>query len=447
MSAPPEVNPSYLPPGTRIGFYEVVTLIASGGFGSLYKVLRDGEVLALKLASYALEGMSAQERTRHEERADREVVALKSLRHPNIVRVHAFERWPTRDGYPYIVMDFVEGDRLYEWKRKRAPTFRQVCAVFRKLAGALHEMHRLEVFHRDLKSENVLVRADGEPVLIDFGISRPRSAFTVTKSQSMLGTVTHFSPEYCRYFLEGGWKSGERFVYRAASDLHCVGYMLYQMVAGMPPFETHPEDEIDLINEIAERPPKDPRSHNSQIPEALARVALRLLEKAPENRFASGEALAHALDTACTSGDKAWDVTLGPKQRERVVSTATAKPSTPKDAPVVLYVEDDDDSFLITHARLAPKYQVLRARNDIEACQVLRKQGSSLLVILMDIQLQDSRLDGVALTRLVRGTLKDEPLPAYAMGCPVLSTPIFFVTAHTERFPEPGLLAAGGDRV
>ncbi|MFN0061621.1 MAG: hypothetical protein ACKVPX_03785, partial [Myxococcaceae bacterium] len=78
---------------------------------------------------------------------------------------------------------------------------------------------------------------------------------------------------------------------------------------------------------------------------------------------------------------------------------------------------------------------------------VLRKQGSSLLVILMDIQLQDSRLDSVALTRLVRGTLKDEPLPAYAMGCPVLSTPIFFVTAHTERFPEPGLLAAGGDRV
>ena len=62
MSSPADVNPAYLPPGTRIGFYEVVTLVASGGFGSLYKVLRDGEVLALKIASYALDKLSPQER-------------------------------------------------------------------------------------------------------------------------------------------------------------------------------------------------------------------------------------------------------------------------------------------------------------------------------------------------------------------------------------------------
>lgn len=345
-----EINTAYLQPGTRIGFYEVITLVGRGGFGALYKVTRDGEVFGLKLSTLNMAELTDEERQSHEERADREVVALKSLRHPNIVRVHAFERWPDlRKGYPYIVMDFVEGHRLYDWRTKQKPSLRRILAVFRKIALALNEMHRLEVFHRDLKSANVLVREDDEPVVIDFGISRPKSTYTVTRADVLLGTFSHFSPEYCRYYNSADWKRGERFVYRPTADLHAVGYMLYQSLTGQPPFKNKDdENAFDLLDEIAGVTPPTPRSINSLIPPEVESLVMRLLEKDPARRFQTGGDLAAAIEQMLNTTEASWDLALdvppGPvKKNQKAISISSTRAAKGQQA-----VEELDSADLMS---------------------------------------------------------------------------------------------------
>lgn len=111
--------------------------------------------------------------------------------------------------------------------------------------------------------------------------------------------------------------------------------------------------------------------------------------------------------------------------------------------PLVLYVEDEDDNWVITELRLKAKYQMLRAADDQEACSLVRSHGDSLYAILMDIQLKGSKLDGIQLCRLFKGQLKDADVPTYAQGCKT-EAPIFFVTAYGNRFTELELIEAGG---
>src|SRR5712692_9706899 len=182
-----EINPVYVPPGTEIGFYKVETLVGKGGFGALYRVLRSGQVFALKLSTSKFADLSDEDREHDMARAKREAGALMQLRHPNVVQVHGFEQWPDiKTGFLYLVMDFIDGWQLNEWRREQTPTLRQIVLAFQKIARALNEIHRCEIFHRDLKSENILIRkADGEPILVDFGLARPRSAYTVTHADDI----------------------------------------------------------------------------------------------------------------------------------------------------------------------------------------------------------------------------------------------------------------------
>lgn len=115
-------------------------------------------------------------------------------------------------------------------------------------------------------------------------------------------------------------------------------------------------------------------------------------------------------------------------------------------APLVLYVEDNDDNWTVADMRLSRSYRVVRACNDREACEALKRHGADLYVILMDIELQGSKLDGTDLARLVRGLPLEKPLPEFAREVPVLKVPIIFVTAyHTQLTPQ--LRQAGGDLV
>src|SRR5215831_1329288 len=137
-----ETTPVYLQPGTEIGFYEVVMAVGKGGFGTLYKVTRGGQAFALKLSTFKFSELSEEDRAHYMTRAKREVAALMQLHHPNVVRVHGFEQWPhIESGHLYLVMDFVEGLPLYEWRKKQSPPLKQIALVFQKLALALDEIH------------------------------------------------------------------------------------------------------------------------------------------------------------------------------------------------------------------------------------------------------------------------------------------------------------------
>jgi len=300
------IDPGYLLPGTRIGFYRILSRVGAGGFGVLYRVERDGKSYALKIATQRREEITPDEVRTLEDRADRELVALKSLDHPNIVRVHAFERWPSlQDGYPFLIMDFVEGDRVNDWAVKERPSLLAICQVFRKIALALHEMHGVEIYHRDLKSENVLVRRDGEPIIVDFGIARPLQARSVTRDHTFVGTSTHLAPEYCQFFNSEASQRGERFRFTPQADLHAVGFMLYELLAGRPPFPPC-TDDVAMMLTIIRSVPEPVGQVNPEVPRSLESIVARLLEKEPSRRYANGQQLADALDAAASQSDGSW---------------------------------------------------------------------------------------------------------------------------------------------
>ena len=340
-----ELKPDYLPPGTVVRGYTILDRVGAGGFGALYKVTADDRVYALKLSTTRFSDFTPEEQRRQEERADREVVALKSLNHPNIVRAHEFGRWPDIEtGYPYILMDFVDGYRLYDWRDQTTPSLRAICIVVLKIARALHEMHRVHIVHRDLKSENVLVRGDGEPVIVDFGISKPKSSYTMTAARSMLGTYTHFTPEYCAWVLAPNKGKTDKFPFGPAQDLHCVGYMLYELLTGAAPFrKSDPlEDSHDgtavplsLLESIRDHLPPPPSTLNERIPGRVDDICMSLLAKAPEQRPQTGEELAVALERALELADESWDQPFDVPARAlraRAPSAAT-RPNRAHDAP------------------------------------------------------------------------------------------------------------------
>lgn len=311
MTAAAGVDPSYLQKGTRIGAYEVVDRLGRGGFGFLWKVRREGRLYALKAGSQRLAGLDAEERERYRDRLNREIAALATLHHPGIVRVHSFDWWPELEGgFPYLVMDFVDGRPLYEWREQAAPSPAQVCAVFEKLASAVAHMHALGIYHRDLKSDNVLVQPGGEPVVIDFGIARPRLARELTRAASV-GTVTYYSPEYARYCDSAAFARGDPFEWKPTTDLHAVGYMLYTVLTGRRPFPREAaalQSEAALLIAIKTEIPEHPSERDPRLPRSLGDVAMALLEKEPEKRPQSAEEVEQRLRQAREAGadDAAW---------------------------------------------------------------------------------------------------------------------------------------------
>ncbi len=119
----------------------------------------------------------------------------------------------------------------------------------------------------------------------------------------------------------------------------------------------------------------------------------------------------------------------------------------PGEKPYVLYVEDEDENFEVTQLRLGQKYNLLRARNAEEACRTVSVFGNKLMAILMDIQLSGSLLDGIQLTRLLRGSMERSGLPPWAAGAPTTQAPILFVTAYGARYSDAELKEAGGNFV
>jgi serine/threonine-protein kinase len=281
-----------LDPGSRVQDWTVVRLLGVGGFGFVYEVERDGQRFALKLASLP---PGPEDSERLDARAGSEVTCLRLLSHPNIVRVHAEGRWPEADsGRHFFVMDLVEGARLSDWCLRARPSLRAVVEVGGKLALALAAMHEAGVLHRDLKQDNVLVRHDGEPVLIDFGIATHAGASPLTRHILPPGTTHYRSPEALTFFRRRHFEPGGSYTFQPTDDLYALGVLLYETLTGRPPFPPHlPEPQ--LLGAIEFLTPPSPASLNPQVPEALSAVVMRLLAKKPEHRYADGRRLHEAL--------------------------------------------------------------------------------------------------------------------------------------------------------
>jgi eukaryotic-like serine/threonine-protein kinase len=273
-------------PGDNIGDYEVLSPLGSGGIGEVYKVRH--------VISQRTEAMKLlrPDRTASElsERFLREIRVLASLSHPHIARLNtAFKV----DDQIAMVMEFIEGEDLH-WKLRSKWAGRAVEGIeyIRQVLSALEYAHTRDVIHRDIKPSNIMITAESQAKLLDFGMAFKAADLSVTRPGFILGSLHYMSPEQVR---------GERV--DARSDLYSTGVTLYEIVTGRRPFDGSTEYEV-MTGHLQEMP-KWPSDVNPAIPYSLSVTLQKALAKDPAARFQSAaqflNALTHvSLDEAAT---------------------------------------------------------------------------------------------------------------------------------------------------
>jgi WD40 repeat protein/tRNA A-37 threonylcarbamoyl transferase component Bud32 len=268
--------------------YRVLSVIGGGGMGVVYKA-RHGELrrtVALKTIRAA-----ALDDPVFLARFHAEAEAVARLQHPNIIQVFEIGVAEAQPGEPYgspfIALEFVDGGSLDQRARSPQPP-RDAARLVEKLARAAHAAHRLGVIHRDLKPANVLLTRDGEPKIADFGLAKQLGAECdaegrfVTQAGAVLGTPEYMAPEQAAGAAP-----------TPAVDVYALGVILYELLTARVPFRAStPGETMDLV---LRQEPVSPRRMRPHLPRDLETICLKCLEKAPERRYPSAEALADDL--------------------------------------------------------------------------------------------------------------------------------------------------------
>lgn len=275
----PRLNASGLLPGDRFGRYEIERELARGGMGIVY-VVRDPTLkrrLALKVL---IAGENADEGAIR--RFVREARSAGQLRHPNIIAVHDAGEI---DGRHYFTMDLVEGRELGKLPDEGV-SLRELVALMRTIALALHHAHRHGVVHRDLKPANIMVEQDGRPLIMDFGLAKDVSGNASFRSLSgmVAGTPAYMSPEQAQ---------GLTNEIDHRTDVYACGVMLYELATGRRPFGG--ASMYDTIRAVVSDEPESPAKLSVECDTALEAVILRCLEKDKTKRYADAQALADDL--------------------------------------------------------------------------------------------------------------------------------------------------------
>jgi len=298
-----------LPPGTKLGRYEIRSKLGEGGMGEVYRAYDEAmhRDVAIKVLTAALS--SDKDRLA---RFEQEAQTAGSLNHPNILVIHHIE---THEGAPYIVSELLDGETLRERMGGVALSQRKALEYALQIAQGLAAAHEKGIVHRDLKPENVFLTRDGRIKILDFGLAKltgtdgtPSQAEAPTRRVNtdpgmVMGTIGYMSPEQVR-----GRPTDHH------SDIFSFGAILYEMLSGRRAFRG--ESTADTISAILREDPPDLSSTNRNINPALERVVNHCLEKNPEQRFNSARDLAFAIEAlsgpTTTSGETATILTKLP---------------------------------------------------------------------------------------------------------------------------------------
>ncbi|RKG99518.1 serine/threonine protein kinase [Corallococcus carmarthensis] len=341
------LHPDHLAPGNQVGPWRILELLGGGGGGRLFKVEREehpGRPFTLKVALRPA-GQHEQEEEDADGRVSRE--AAIHMAYDTGLKVHALDHWLGPSGYLYFVTDYVEGETFTEWCWRVKPTAARLLDVFTEVVRLVDKLHRRQLCHRDLKGANILIRKeDGQPVLIDFGVARQPGMATLTVG--VPPTSPHLlPPESLTFLAEGSWKEGAAFEPGPAGDLYALGALLYEALTDGYAFDpTLPYDKLVLA--IATKVPAAPHVLNPRVPRALGDIALRLLAKHPEDRYAGTEALLQALwDAAKEKKKPEWQVSLEPPLPEEVGTSETPieSDSERSEAPTATEEDTPEDDF------------------------------------------------------------------------------------------------------
>jgi serine/threonine protein kinase/tetratricopeptide (TPR) repeat protein len=265
---------------TNFGDYELLDEIGRGGQGVVYRARQKSlnRTVALKVI-----GLGHWATEAHLKRFRLEAEAAASLDHPGIVPIYEIGE---RDGSCYFSMKLVQGGQLDEVVGREPMSVRRAAEFVAKLARTVHYAHEHGILHRDIKPGNVLLDAEGEPHLTDFGLARlVETESTVTRTMEVLGTPSYIAPEQA---------TGQNAQLSAATDVYGLGAVLYQLLTGQPPFAGG--TTYETIRMVLETEPRKPRMWNAKVNRDLETICLKCLEKDPKKRYSSALELAEDLE-------------------------------------------------------------------------------------------------------------------------------------------------------
>jgi serine/threonine protein kinase/Tfp pilus assembly protein PilF len=262
------------------GDYELLEEIGRGGQGVVYRAHQKSLNRTVALKVIVLGPWTTEA---HLKRFRREAEAAAKLEHPNIVPIHEVGE---EYGQCYFSMNFIEGCQLDEVVRHMPMSIRQAAELIAKVARTVHYAHEHGILHRDIKPGNILLDAQAEPHLTDFGLARlVESESTVTRTLEVMGTPSYMAPEQA---------AGEHTKVSKATDVYGVGAVLYQLLTGHPPFAGG--TSYQTIRLLLDTEPRQPRLWNRKIDRDLSTICLKCLEKDPKRRYSSALALAEDLE-------------------------------------------------------------------------------------------------------------------------------------------------------
>lgn len=276
------------PPLSQIGSYELLCEISRGGQGVVYRARQSGSerIVALKRL---LHGPASDPISRL--RFERELEAAAVARHAGIVKVLGTE---FVQGQPLLAMEWVDGVTVTRWASnaeaggRRSP--QQIVELMHHICDALQHAHQRGVIHRDLKPSNILVDAENQPRILDFGLAKIVSCtenastsapLTLTHRELFVGTLQYASPEQL---------SGDASNADVRSDLYSLGLVFYEMLAGKPPYKASASASETLASIETQSPPR-PSSSNAQVDRDLDAIVLKAIAREPQRRYQSVDAL------------------------------------------------------------------------------------------------------------------------------------------------------------
>ncbi|HUK02412.1 MAG TPA: serine/threonine-protein kinase [Steroidobacteraceae bacterium] len=274
--------------GRTLGAYKVISLLATGGMGEVYRAVRaDGlypQAVAVKLIRRELAGAVMLDRFR----AEREILA--AMEHPNIARI--LDAGITDSDLPYTVMELVEGEPIDRFCEHQGLTVRQRLELFIDVCAAVHFAHQHLTVHRDLKPANILVTKDGVVKLVDFGIAKVLDA---EGSGDVLTSLHAMTPEY------SSPEQIRREPITTATDIYSLGVILYRLVTGHSPYSASGNDPYALAREVCDSQPARPSASlgpqasplgRGQVRGDLDSIVLMALRKEPGQRYPSAQEFA-----------------------------------------------------------------------------------------------------------------------------------------------------------
>jgi hypothetical protein len=268
-----------------IAGYEILGEVGHGGMGVVYKARQFAlkRIVALMMLRA---GADAGPDLLARFRAESEAVAR--MQHPNIVQVYDYGEWRAGDvspPMPFFVLEFMDGGSLAGKLRGQPFALARAVDLMVTLARAVQHAHQRGVIHRDLKPANVLFTADGLPKIADFGLAKLLDeASDLTRIGAVLGTPSYMAPEQA---------AGHSAVVGRATDVYALGAILYELLAGRPPFRA--DTSVATLDQVRFQAPVPPSQFRPGVPPKLEAICLQCLEKDPARRYPTAEALARAL--------------------------------------------------------------------------------------------------------------------------------------------------------